>query len=47
MGMWNTIGYNNRPGGTGGNYKGQYASKDAVQMRGIFNMINHMTGGAL
>ena len=41
MGMWNTIGYKNDL------YKGQYASKDAVQMRGIFNMINHMTGGAL
>merc|ERR1712156_524874 len=43
MGMWNTIGYNKDLK----DYKGQYASKDAFQMRGIFNMINHMTGGAL
>jgi len=40
-GCWNFLGYNNDL------HNGQYARKDAAQMRGMFNMINHMTGGAL
>jgi len=40
-GCWNFLGYMNDL------HNGQYARKDAVQMRGMFNMINRMTGGAL
>jgi len=40
-GCWNQLGYMNDL------HNGAYARKDAVQMKGIFKMLNRITGGAL
>ena len=41
FGCWNFLGYLNDLS------NGAYATKDAVQMRGIKKMIDRMTGGAV